>query len=58
MAIQGSRGLAMLRLKDLKEKTLGLRLKSKSAGVIDTFDAQVRPDIPDWWSAAWYANAQ
>jgi len=54
VAAQGQQGLALLRLKGLEGKQLGLRLKSKSAGDGAHLDAH----LPEWWRPEWYASAQ
>lgn len=57
LALQGGQGLALLRLKGLMGKTVGLRVKSVS-GDVTTFQAKVEASIPDWWPQEWYQSAQ
>lgn len=57
MAAHGNQAFALLRLKGLLGKELGLRQKSES-GEENIFAAKVTVHVPDWWPEEWYKSAQ
>ena len=57
LAASGDKGLALLRLRGLLGKPLGLRAKP-AEGETAALEAEVEPQVPDWWREEWYASAQ
>ena len=57
IAAYGNKAFALLRLKGLQEKELGLRQKKKS-GETEVLPARIEVQVPEWWPEEWHNSPE